>query len=45
MKLLSRDGIEMMDNKFIEAEDGRLIIRGKMMRAIATTITLSPVEL
>lgn len=45
MKLMSKDGIEMMDVKSIDQDGARLVIKGKMMGAMATTIYLSPKDM
>lgn len=45
MKLYSKEGVEMMDVKSIDLEGGRLVIKGKMMGAMATTIYVAPVDL
>lgn len=42
MKLFSKDGIEMMDVKSITQEDETLVLKGKMMGAMATTIYVKP---
>ena len=42
MKLFSRDGIEMMDVKSIALDGDKLVIKGKMMGSMATTIFLHP---
>lgn len=45
MKLRSKDGIEMMDVKSIDSQEDLLIIKGKMMGTMNTTIHVSPEEL
>ena len=42
MKLFSQDGIEMMDVQSIKREGDVLVLKGKMMGAMATTIHLKP---
>lgn len=42
MKIYNKDGIEMIEIKSIAREDDRLVVKGKMMGAMATTIYLSP---
>lgn len=45
MKLFSRDGVEMMDVKSISQEGETLVIKGKMMGAMATTIHVRPEDM
>ena len=45
MKLISKDGIEMMDVKSISLEGDRLLVKGKMMGSMATTIFVNPEDL
>lgn len=45
MKLFSKDGIEMMDVKSIDREGDRLVLKGKMMGAMATTIYVKPEDM
>lgn len=45
MKLYSKEGVEMMDVKSIDLEGERLVIKGKMMGAMATTIYVAPVDM
>jgi hypothetical protein len=45
MKMLSREGVEMMEVKSIEREGERLIIRGKVMGSMPTTICLRPEDI
>lgn len=42
MKLYSKEGVEMMDIKSIEHEGGTIVIKGKMMKTMATTILVQP---
>lgn len=42
MKLKSKDGVEMMDIKSIEQDGDRIIVKGKMMGAMAATIVVTP---
>lgn len=44
MKLFDRDGIEMMNVKSIERDGDRIVIKGKMMGTMATTIYVEPAE-
>ena len=45
MKLFNKDGIEMMDVKSIGRDQDRLVIKGKMMGSMATTIFVAPEDL
>jgi hypothetical protein len=45
MKLLSKDGIEMMEIRSVVREADVLVVKGKVMGSIATTIHLRPEEL
>ncbi len=45
MKLRSKDGIEMMDVRSIDRDGDRLVVKGKMMGTMATTIFVDPEEL
>jgi hypothetical protein len=38
MKIFSKDGVEMMDISSISMSDGRIVIKGKMMKSMATTL-------
>ncbi len=42
MKMYSKDGIEMMDVKSISLDGDNLVVKGKMMGTMATTIILKP---
>lgn len=42
MKMYSRDGMEMMDLKSIERDGERLVLKGKIMGAMGTTIVIGP---
>lgn len=42
MKLFSQDGIEMMDVQSIKRDGDLLLLKGKMMGSMATTIQLKP---
>lgn len=42
MKIFNKDGIEMMDVKSIEKADDILVVKGKMMGSMATTIHITP---
>lgn len=45
MKLYSKDGVEMMDVKTIELEGEKLVIKGKMMGAMAAVIHVKPEDM
>lgn len=45
MKLFSKDGIEMMEVKSIDQVGERLVLKGKMMGAMATTIYVTPLDM
>ena len=45
MKLYSKDGIEMMDVKSINLNGDRLVVKGKIMGAMAATIHVEPVAI
>ncbi|MBW8814021.1 MAG: hypothetical protein JF588_11405 [Caulobacterales bacterium] len=45
MKLYSKDGVEMMDVKSIDLDGERLVVKGKMMGAMAATIHVEPVAM
>jgi hypothetical protein len=45
MKLFGKDGIEMMDVKSIQQEGDQLVLKGKMMGAMATTIYVNPEDM
>jgi hypothetical protein len=45
MKLFSKDGIEMMEVKTIDLNGNLLVIKGKMMGAMATTIQVKPEDM
>jgi hypothetical protein len=45
MKLFGKDGIEMMDVKSIQRDGERLVLKGKMMGTMATTIYVGPEEM
>lgn len=42
MKLKSKEDVEMMDIRSIEDGGDRILIKGKMMGAMATTIVVTP---
>jgi hypothetical protein len=44
MKLYSKDGIEMMEIKSIEPNGDIIVIKGKMMKSMATTIHVKPAD-
>ena len=44
MKMYTKDGSEMMDLKEVRREGNNLIIKGKMMQSINTSIYLKPVD-
>jgi hypothetical protein len=45
MKLMSKDGTEMMDIRSLEREGEVLVVRGKIMRSMPATIHLRPEDL
>lgn len=45
MKLLSKDGMEMMSIDSLEAQSDKIVIRGKMMKNMPATIHVQPVGL
>jgi hypothetical protein len=45
VKLFSKDGVEMMDVKAIDLDRDVLVIKGKMMGAMATTIHVKPEDI
>lgn len=45
MKVYSKDGVEMMDVKTIELEGEKLVIKGKMMGAMAAVIHIKPEDM
>ena len=45
MKLVSKDGIEMMDIRSLEREGDVLVVKGKVMGSMPTTIHLRPEDL
>ena len=45
MKLYSKEGVEMMDVKSIDLDGERLVIKGKMMGAMAATIFVAPADM
>ncbi|MDB5687178.1 MAG: hypothetical protein JWR77_1767 [Rhizorhabdus sp.] len=45
MKLFSKDGIEMMEVRSIGRDGDMLVIKGKMMGAMATTIHVRPEDM
>ena len=45
MKLMSKDGIEMMDIRSLEREGDVLVVKGKIMRSMPATIHLRPEDL
>lgn len=45
MKLVSKDGIEMMDIRSLELQGDVLVIKGKVMGSMPTTIHLRPEDL
>jgi hypothetical protein len=45
MKLISKDGIEMMDIRSVERQGEVLVVRGKVMGSMPTTIHLRPENL
>jgi hypothetical protein len=45
MKLFNKDGIEMMDVKSIDRDGERLIVKGKVMGSMSTTIYVRPEDI
>jgi hypothetical protein len=45
MKLMSKDGVEMMDIRSLEREGDVLVVKGKVMRSMSATIHLRPEDL
>ena len=45
MKLMSRDGIEMMDVTSLQRVGDVLVVKGKIMRSMPATIHLRPEDL
>ena len=45
MKLMSKDGIEMMDVTSLQRVGDVLVVKGKIMRSMPTTIHLRPEDL
>jgi hypothetical protein len=45
MKLISKDGVEMMDIRSLEREGDVLVVKGKIMRSMPVTIHLRPEDL
>lgn len=42
MKVFSKDGVEMIDISSISLMDRRIVIKGKMMKSMATTLHIEP---
>ena len=42
MKIFSKDGVEMMDISSIAFVDGKIVIKGKMMKSMATILHVEP---
>ncbi|ELO6136785.1 hypothetical protein I5G05_05025 [Pseudomonas aeruginosa] len=42
MKMFSKEGVEMVDIKSITRDEQRLVIKGKVMGAMTTTILVHP---
>ncbi|EQM77666.1 MULTISPECIES: hypothetical protein [Stutzerimonas] len=42
MKIFSKEGVEMMDIKSISRDGERLIVKGKVMGAMSTTLLIKP---
>jgi hypothetical protein len=42
MKIFSKEGVEMMDIKSIERDGERLVVKGKVMGAMTTTLLVRP---
>ncbi|MFC2950567.1 hypothetical protein ACFOOP_01410 [Marinicaulis aureus] len=45
MKLYSKDGVEVMSVTSIEHADGKVMVRGKMMKTMAMTIMVKPEDM
>ncbi|HEY3659120.1 MAG TPA: hypothetical protein VGL34_29460 [Steroidobacteraceae bacterium] len=45
MKLMSKDGVEMMDIRSLGREGDVLVVKGKIMRSMPATIHLRPEDL
>ncbi|WP_404477342.1 hypothetical protein [Novosphingobium sp. BL-52-GroH] len=45
MKVYSKDGVEMMDVKTIDLEGEKLVVKGKMMGAMAAVIHIGPEDM
>lgn len=45
MKLFSKDGVEMMDVKSITLDGDKLVLKGKMMGAMAAIIHIKPEDM
>ncbi len=42
MKIFSKEGMEMMDIKSIERDGEQMVVKGKVMGAITTTLLVKP---
>ncbi|RZF63613.1 hypothetical protein EWE75_14855 [Sphingomonas populi] len=42
MKIFSKDGVEMIDISSIALVENRIVIKGKMMKSMATTLHVEP---
>ncbi|MBU1305916.1 MAG: hypothetical protein KKC85_18385 [Gammaproteobacteria bacterium] len=42
MKIFSKEGVEMMDIKSISRDGEKLIVKGKVMGAMSTTLLIKP---
>jgi hypothetical protein len=42
MKMFSKEGVEMVDVKSIERDGDQLVVKGKVMGAMTTTILVKP---
>ncbi len=45
LKIYNKDGVEMMEVKSIDLRDDLLVVKGKMMGSMATTIHITPQNL
>jgi hypothetical protein len=45
MKLVSKDGVEMMEIRSLERQGDVLVVKGKIMRSMPATIHLRPEDL
>jgi hypothetical protein len=43
MKIFSKEGVEMMDISSISLTGDKIVIKGKMMKSMATTLHVEPI--